>query len=153
MKSDFSEELFDFWVLMEWAHYHMKRIRERRLHAIGLSIAKMKILNIIYRVNTRNDKATPGMLVKQLLKAPSTVTERLNRLEAEGLITRTTDPDNRSIVFLELTEKGRKTVIQAREMRTLSRIISKIPHKKRLSVMNAFRVLLINARKENDLDS
>ena len=153
MAPDFTQELFDFWILMEWTHYQMKRIRERRLHTIGLSIAKMKILNIIYRATNRNEKATPGMLVKALLKAPSTITERLNRLEVEGLISRTTDPDNRSVVFLELTEKGQKAVVQAREMRTLSRIISKLPHRKRLSVMDAFRTLLTNARKENELSS
>ena len=150
MASDFSQELFDFWILMERAHYLMKRIRERKLRAIGLSIAKMKILNIIYRITNRNGKATPGALAQLLFKAPSTITERLNRLEADGHITRTTDPNNRSVVFLELTDKGQDSVVQAREMRTLSRIISKIPHEKRQSMMDGFNVLLDNARKENE---
>ncbi len=152
MEYDLQQELFDFWVYMERAHYQMKRIRERKLGEIGLSIAKMKILNYIYQMESRNLQATPTKLARLLLKAPSTVTERLNRIEAQGLITRTGDSENKNVVILNLTELGNQLVAKAREMRTLSKIISKLNHRKRLSVMDAFRVLLSNARKLNDLE-
>ena len=40
--------------------------------------------------------------------SPSTLSEMLNKLEADGLITRSTDPADRRATLLSLTESGKK---------------------------------------------
>lgn len=53
---------------------------------------------------------SPGRLATETLVASGTMTNRLDRLERDGLITRTPDPDDRRGVSVTLTGAGRDRV-------------------------------------------
>src|SRR5947209_16871651 len=55
---------------------------------------------------------TPGRVADALGVSRTTVTGLLDRLEAEGLLTRAIDPSDRRSLVLTLTEKGRELVGQ-----------------------------------------
>ncbi len=55
---------------------------------------------------------TPGRVADALGVSRTTVTGLLDRLEAEGLVTRAIDPDDRRCFVLTLTEAGRDLVNQ-----------------------------------------
>ncbi len=55
---------------------------------------------------------TPGRVADALGVSRTTVTGLLDRLEAEGLLTRSVDPNDRRCFRLDLTEKGHKLVHQ-----------------------------------------
>lgn len=50
--------------------------------------------------------------------APATVTKIVRRLSADGLVTRTTDPDDGRVVLVAITGEGRRRLEQSRTRRT-----------------------------------
>lgn len=55
-------------------------------------------------------RASPGALVRATGVTSGTMTNRVDRLAARGLVRRDSDPDDRRSVRVELTEQGRSTV-------------------------------------------
>ncbi|SEQ93825.1 MarR family winged helix-turn-helix transcriptional regulator [Microlunatus flavus] len=55
-------------------------------------------------------RASPGSLVRATGVTSGTMTNRVDRLAARGLVRRDSDPDDRRSVRVELTEQGRTTV-------------------------------------------
>ncbi|MCH8628035.1 MarR family transcriptional regulator [Arsenicicoccus piscis] len=53
---------------------------------------------------------SPGRLVQQTLVTSGTMTNRVDRLAARGLVTRSPDPDDRRGVIVTLTEAGKEVV-------------------------------------------
>ncbi len=49
--------------------------------------------------------------------APPTMTRMVNRLEEDGLVTRTTDPEDRRCVRVAMTEEGRAQLAESRRRR------------------------------------
>jgi DNA-binding MarR family transcriptional regulator len=56
---------------------------------------------------------SPGRLVDRTLVTSGTMTNRVDRLAARGLVQRRPDPDDRRGVLVALTEDGRRTVDSA----------------------------------------
>lgn len=58
----------------------------------------------------------------------STVTRLADRLDASGHLVRGTDPGNRSVVMLELTERGRRVVrdVTAHRRRELAQVLDRL---------------------------
>jgi DNA-binding MarR family transcriptional regulator len=52
-------------------------------------------------------------IASQLINSPSGMTRIADRLEKDGLIERETPPDNRRVVLVTLTDRGRKVLDQA----------------------------------------
>jgi DNA-binding MarR family transcriptional regulator len=53
---------------------------------------------------------TPGALSRALMLSPAAMTNRLDRLEREGLVSRALDPGNRRSMLVSLTAEGREAV-------------------------------------------
>jgi DNA-binding MarR family transcriptional regulator len=56
---------------------------------------------------------SPGTLLTQTLVTSGTMTNRIDRLAARGLVEREPDPSDRRGVLVRLTEPGRRTVDSA----------------------------------------
>jgi DNA-binding MarR family transcriptional regulator len=59
------------------------------------------------------ERLTPTQLADATNIAPSSMTHRLDRMSERGLISRSTDPDNRTRVLISLTEQGWRLFTQA----------------------------------------
>jgi DNA-binding MarR family transcriptional regulator len=53
---------------------------------------------------------TPGVLARAMMLSPAAMTNRLDRLEAAGMVARSLDPANRRSMRVELTPDGRRAV-------------------------------------------
>ena len=53
---------------------------------------------------------SPGRLLRETLVTSGTMTNRIDRLEDRGLVSRLPDPHDRRGVLVKLTEQGRRTV-------------------------------------------
>jgi DNA-binding MarR family transcriptional regulator len=53
---------------------------------------------------------TPGVLARDLMHSPAATTNRLDRLEAAGLVGRALDPGNRRSMLVTLTARGREVI-------------------------------------------
>ena len=83
---------------------------EKRLSNLNLSVAQERILALVYFAK---ESLTPSMLAALLLQETHSVSGLLNRLEDRELITRTRDRQDRRVVWVGLTDEGRKVAEEA----------------------------------------
>lgn len=78
---------------------------ERAVEGSGLSLAKVRVLNVL----VANGGSLPlGRLADGLACVRSNVTQLVDRLEADGLVRREPDPEDRRSTLGVITEEGRK---------------------------------------------
>ena len=77
---------------------------ESRLSAVGLSIPKLAALN---RLVEAGDSLPLGQLAERLACVKSNVTQLVDRLESDGLVSRAGDPTDRRSRLAVLTDQGR----------------------------------------------
>lgn len=110
----------------------------------GLSAATLDLLAVLRRRGAPF-RSTPSELARSLLITAGGVSQRLDRLEAAGLVTRSMASEDRRSVYVELTERGREVVDEvlgpymeheadllqrftAKERATLSRLLSRLAY-------------------------
>jgi DNA-binding MarR family transcriptional regulator len=83
------------------AHKCLMREMRESLGHVGLTLEEFKVL-----IDLRGGPQTHGSLSKHLEVSTGAMTNRLDKLEREGLVVRTRDPKDRRGVLLSLTEAG-----------------------------------------------
>lgn len=88
---------------------------ESQLAAIGLSLPKLTALHRL----TEADIGLPlGLLADRLSCVKSNVTQLIDRLEADGFVTRTADPNDRRSRLAYITPAGRAAHDEGMRIRT-----------------------------------
>jgi DNA-binding MarR family transcriptional regulator len=82
---------------------------ESKLSAIGLSLPKLAALN---RLVDAGESLPLGQLAERLACVKSNVTQLVDRLEADGLVSRAPDPNDRRSRLAVITAAGRKAYDQ-----------------------------------------
>lgn len=113
--------------MMELMH-HMKNIRIAEL-CPELSHAEVMLLHHLCCPDQELKPVQLSILTAHLHMQPAGVSRLMKSMEKEGLILRTTDPDNRRNILVQATEKGRN---KAEECRCLfqsywGEVFSRIP--------------------------
>src|SRR5215471_9901947 len=86
---------------------------EARLADVGLSLAKLAAL---HRLTEAGESLPLGQLAERLSCVKSNVTQLVDRLEADGLVSRTGDPNDRRSRLAVLTEAGRAAYSKGSEI-------------------------------------
>jgi DNA-binding MarR family transcriptional regulator len=81
----------------------IQRTYKPLLDELGLTYPQYLVLNVLWA----GDEQTVGALADRLALESSTLTPLLKRLEANGLVRRTRNPDNERQVIVALTDGGR----------------------------------------------
>ena len=98
---------------------------ESKLNAVGLSLAKLAALKTLAEAG---DSLPLSQLADRLSCVKSNITQLVDRLEVDGLVTRQADPHDRRTRLASLTAAGRKAcdegirVQQEAERRLLTRL-------------------------------
>jgi DNA-binding MarR family transcriptional regulator len=87
---------------------------EARLSSVGLSLAKLAAL---HQLTEAGDSLPLGQLADRLSCVKSNVTQLVDRLEADGLVNRTGDPNDRRSRLAVLTDAGRSAFARGTEIR------------------------------------
>lgn len=87
---------------------------EAGLAPFGLKVGEFDVLASLRRAGAPHE-LTPTNLGRQLLLSSGAMTNRLDRLEAAGLVSRRPDPSDRRGVLVGLTDLGLQTVDAAVE--------------------------------------
>jgi DNA-binding MarR family transcriptional regulator len=85
---------------------------ERSFRALGLSLGEFDVLAALYRSGAPH-VLNPQKLVETLLLSSGAMTNRLDRLEAAGLVARQPNAEDRRGVIVTLTAAGLQAVQQA----------------------------------------
>lgn len=88
---------------------HLDLARGRAFSAHGLEQWEFDVLSALRRAGEPYE-LSPGALVTQTLVTSGTMTNRIDRLEARGLVVRGPAPADRRGVLVRLTEPGRAAV-------------------------------------------
>jgi DNA-binding MarR family transcriptional regulator len=91
---------------------------------LEVSLPQYRLLLLLHTVG----RASSTQCAEALGVVGSSVTRLADRLHATGHLVRGVDPDNRSVVTLELTDAGRRVVRQVttRRRRQLSRVLDRL---------------------------
>jgi DNA-binding MarR family transcriptional regulator len=87
----------------------------RQLSSLGISSAEWEVLKALL-VTGKPYRLGPGDLAKRLGLTPAAMTHRIDRMVAEGLVTRERDESNRVRVIVELTDEGRGKWLETMRM-------------------------------------
>src|SRR6476469_8808129 len=87
---------------------------EARLSEVGLSLAKLAALN---RLSEAGESLPLGQLAERLSCVKSNVTQLVDRLEADGLVNRTADPNDRRSRLAVLTDAGKAAYVKGSEIK------------------------------------
>jgi DNA-binding MarR family transcriptional regulator len=88
---------------------HLDRERSQAFAAHQLETWEFDVLAALRRAGEPY-RLTPGQLIKQTLVTSGTMTNRVDRLSARGLVSREVHPDDRRGVLVTLTPTGREQV-------------------------------------------
>lgn len=90
-----------------------KRLGKMQSHYAFESWRKLDVplaqLKSLFLINSRG-KMSVSDLARDLGVTPGNVTSIIDRLVGQGLVKRSENPEDRRLVLLELTDKGRKTI-------------------------------------------
>lgn len=88
---------------------HLEIARRHAFTATGLEGWEFDVLSSLRRAGDPYE-LTPGRLIEETLVSSGTMTNRIDRLSAKGLVTRAADPDDRRVVRVRLTAQGQDLV-------------------------------------------
>jgi len=111
----------------------------RSVDRLEVSLPQFRLLLVLHELG----RSTSTQCAQALAVVGSSVTRLADRLHTSGHLIRGSDPSNRSVVTLELTEAGRKVVKQvtARRRRELSRVLDRLDPVERAACAAALRSL------------
>lgn len=125
------EELLAF----ELATRDLVGLALRSVEGVEVSLSQFRLLLVLHELGRSN--AT--QCAEALGVVGSSVTRLADRLHASGHLVRGADPDNRSVVVLELTDAGRRVVEQvtASRRRELGRVLDLLDPEERATCVGA----------------
>lgn len=88
---------------------HLDRARRDAFAAHGLESWEFDVLSALRREGAPY-QLSPGALLRATLVTSGTMTNRIDRLEAAGLVSRHRDPQDKRGVLVRLTDPGARTV-------------------------------------------
>ncbi|HSJ19382.1 MAG TPA: MarR family transcriptional regulator [Nocardioidaceae bacterium] len=89
--------------------HHLDRARKRSFADHDLETWEFDVLAALRRAGSPYE-LSPGRLIRGTLVTSVTMTNRVDRLVARGLVERLPDPHDRRGVLVRLTDEGRNTV-------------------------------------------
>jgi DNA-binding MarR family transcriptional regulator len=92
---------------LQFLNKRIKRMLDDTLAEFGLNIGEWSVLGKLWQAGAPY-RRSPGYLAKRAGLTTGAMTNRLDRLEEEGLVRRLPDHDDRRGVLVELTPKGRE---------------------------------------------
>lgn len=126
----------------------LDRSMEETVSQHGISYGEWKVLHNLRRAEPQY-RSTPGKLSDRLGLSSGAMTNRLDRLEAEGLVRRLPDPNDRRSVVVELTDEGLQRWREAtgRQARVEADIASTLDDGEKTQLDSLLRRLLIQFEK------
>ena len=128
-KQSFEDQDFELWVLLHQTRDAIFRARDKELGQYGISTMQAGVLFII---NAIGNEATPTEVARWLFREPHTVSSLLNRMERDGLVSKTKDLQKKNMVRVTLTEKGRSAYNESLKRKSINKVMTSLSEEERL---------------------
>ena len=127
---------FVMWVLINQSRDLLFRAWGNELEEHSLTTMQSIVLDI---VNKLGNKASPTGIAKWLLREPNSISSLLIRMEKQGLVTRSVNPDKKRKVDIALTEKGKQAFRHSLKKDSIHDIMSCLSKMERQTLMTLVR--------------
>ncbi len=123
---------------------HLDRERRAAFAAHRLESWEFDVLAALRRAGPEA-QLTPGQLIRETMVTSGTMTNRIDRLGARGLVTRENHAGDRRVVLVRLTATGQRAVDDAMSdlMDAERRILAELPLDQRKPLAASLRKLLV----------
>jgi MarR family multiple antibiotic resistance transcriptional regulator len=111
------------WVSMARTRDAIFKNRVKELQKHNLSARQSSVLIVLEELDR---KATPAEVSKWVFREPHSVSDFLKRMERDGLVKRVKDLDRKNMIRIEITDKGREAVHNAKKMESIHKIMAEI---------------------------
>jgi DNA-binding MarR family transcriptional regulator len=145
----YSDEDHDLWMLLTHTRYAIYRAREKELQRFGVSPEQVGVLFV---VQSLDNKATPSMIARLIMRQPHTVSALIERMADKGFVKKSHDLDKKNLVRIALTERGKKIYEYSTKRGPIHRIIGSLTEEERGQMRNILEKLNDHARKELGLE-
>ena len=112
-------------VMMSYTQNAIHKIIRREIKKMGLTPEQGAALIGIYALG---NNTTAAELSRYSFREPASTTIILKRLESMGLISRKADEHRKNISRISLTDKGQKYFQKSLKIRSLEKVVSKLPN-------------------------
>ncbi|MFH1775170.1 MAG: MarR family winged helix-turn-helix transcriptional regulator [Chloroflexota bacterium] len=139
------EKDYMLWLLMLRTKEVIHRVREKELNKVGVSPIEA---GVMYTVESMDKPATPAEISRWLFREPHSVSGLLNRMQQEGLITKTKNLKRKNQVRITLTEKGQQAFQMSLKRVVVNRIFSALSEEQKGQLKAILQTLLDAAVSE-----
>ena len=136
---------FASWVFMARTRDAIFRNREKELQKHNLSARQASVLIVLEELDMQ---ATPTEVSKWIFREPHSVSDFLKRMERDGLIKRVKDLKRKNMIRIEITEKGREAVHDAKEIESVHKIMAVLSEEEHRQLMAIMQKLWDKALEE-----
>lgn len=141
---------FASWVFMARTRDAILRSRVKELQKHNLSVRQASVLIVLEELDK---KATPAEVSKWVFREPHSVSDFLKRMERDGLIKRIKDLARKNMIRVEITDKGREAVHNAKKIEPVHRIMAVLSKEEHQQLMVIMQKLWDKALEELRIES
>jgi DNA-binding MarR family transcriptional regulator len=120
------EQEFKLGMILEQAQAAFFASKEKELAQYGTSPMKVAVLFIVQKIGR---EATPAEISRWLVRRSHTVSGLLDRMEKDGLVTKSKNLPKRNLVRVTLTEKGKRVLRQSLKRDSEKKIFASLTQK------------------------
>jgi len=107
--------------MLHRAHGYISRLRHTQLRILGLTPIRVGVLTAVME---SPEPVTIAIIAAKIARQLHTITELLDRMQKDGLISKIRRKDISALYAIEATDKGRQAYYQAKHIDVDKRIIS-----------------------------
>jgi DNA-binding MarR family transcriptional regulator len=131
---------------------YLDRTTERTVKVFGLNTGEFKLLLKLHQ--EPGQTMTAGALADRLDLSSSAITNRLDRLEEDGLVTRERGTEDRRSVHVTITARGAEVLGQGveRQAKEEKDFLGALTHEEQLRLNALLRTLILEIEDRGELD-
>ena len=129
---------YKLWVMLHQTRDSLHKVREKEVAKYGITATQSAVLFII---SALGDKATQTQISRWLLREPHSISNILARMEKQGYINKTMNPENKGEMLVRLTDKGNQSYKKTSNIDLIKEIFSCLSEEERLQLSSSLKKL------------
>lgn len=119
---------YDLWILISRVYHMIAKLRNMEMNKYNILPVQAYMLFII---SAMGNETTPAELARFVYQQRSSVSDILNRMEKQGLITKSKKSDGKGRVLVQMTEKGEKVLALSEQRVHLHNVLTVLSEERR----------------------
>ena len=140
---------YDLWILVSRVYHMIAKLRNMEMKKCGILPVQSYML---FMIRAMGNATTPAELSRFVYQQRNSVSDILNRMEKQGLITKKKSSAGKGRVLVKMTEKGEKALQLSKQREHLHNIMSVLNEEKRQQLESVLELLRDRAIEEFSAD-